>query len=291
MRQGGVPSAEDGRPHGGQGRVGRDPLRVLRRAEADERGPGRGRAVKAAALPWAPPAPGRVRAGRMRQGDPADARRRLQPVVPGHALDHRYAGVLRGTQERPRRPDPHRPGREAGEIPRRPRHPARRAGRQGQRHRPVGCGAGRGRGGSRRATGLRGGTGRAHPHVGPRRPTRPRMALPTKGRARTRGRGPRKRSHPFETGARPRPAAADHPRARGREAAQGQRADRLHPDRRHGPRRGPAAPTRPADPHCPPALDRRHRGPRGGHLPATRRPGSRGVGGAGLHHRHLAGAP
>ncbi len=46
LREGRVPDPEDDRPDRGQGRVGDDPLRVLWRAAADERGPGRRRAPR-----------------------------------------------------------------------------------------------------------------------------------------------------------------------------------------------------------------------------------------------------
>ena len=66
VREGRVPRAADDRPDRGQGRVGDDPLRVVRAAAADERGAGRGGRGQAAQVPGPPPAPGRVRAERLR---------------------------------------------------------------------------------------------------------------------------------------------------------------------------------------------------------------------------------
>ena len=58
----------------------------------------------------------------------------------------------------------------------------------------------------------------------------------------------RERPDPVEARARPGPARRDHPGPRRRAAAQGQRAGRLHPHRRHGSRRRPAPATGTADP-------------------------------------------
>ncbi len=109
LRAGRVPGAEDGRPHRRQGRLRDHRVRVVRAAPADERGPGRGRAGEAARVPRPAPAPRRVRAGRLRQRDPADAGRGVEPVVPRDAVDHRHAASRRrGAQRRPGRPDPGR---------------------------------------------------------------------------------------------------------------------------------------------------------------------------------------
>ena len=110
--EGGVPRPEDDRPDRRQGRVGDDPLRVLRAAAADERGPGPGGRGEAAQVPGPPPSPGRVRAGAAAR-DQADADRRVQPVVPRHPVDHRDAGVAGGEGQRPGRPDPGRARRPA----------------------------------------------------------------------------------------------------------------------------------------------------------------------------------
>ena len=53
------------------------------------------------------------------------------PAIP---VDHRDAGIGGGEGQRPRRPDPHRPRRQARQVRRRPGDAARRPGRQGRRH-------------------------------------------------------------------------------------------------------------------------------------------------------------
>ena len=68
--EGRVPGPADDRPDRRQGRVGDDPLRVLRAAAAHERGAGPGGRRQAAEMPGPAPAPGRFRARRLRQPRP-----------------------------------------------------------------------------------------------------------------------------------------------------------------------------------------------------------------------------
>ena len=91
-----IPRLKIGRPDRRQGRLGDDPLLVLRAAAADERGAGPGGRGQATEVPRPAPAPRRVRAGRLRRPGQAHADRRVEPVVPGDSLDHRDAGISGG---------------------------------------------------------------------------------------------------------------------------------------------------------------------------------------------------
>ena len=212
---------------------------------------GAGGRREAAEVPGTASPPGRVRARRLRCRDQADADRRVQPVVPRDAVDHRDAGVGAGEGRRPRGPasgprsatsspstrfdlDILRDLLDAGGVD--VTEPVRR--RPGSRWSAVAL---------------------APPptpeeqeerlrHVGSGRPARPRVALPAEGSPRRPARGPGQRPDAVEAGPRPAAAGGDHPGAGGGAAAQGQRADRVHQDRRVRPGRRRAQAAGAADP-------------------------------------------
>ena len=200
-------------------------------------------AAQAAAVPGPAPAPGRVRARTGAAPSPADPGRRVQPVVRRHPVDHRHAATSAAGEGRATSP--------TGSAPRSATSsPSTRASleilrdlldRQGRR-RPALTDddlAAAVVGGARPAA-VRGGTAGAARELGPGRPARPRVALPAEGPARRPAGGPQ-RPDGLRARARPEPAAGDHPGARGGPAEEGQRARRLHPDRRDGPGQRPAA--------------------------------------------------
>ena len=264
------------------------------RAAADERGAGPGGRGEAAEVPRPAPAPGRVRAGRLRRRDQADAGRRVQPVVPGDPVDHRDAGIAAG-EGRATSPT-------GSASPSATGSPGTRA-----TWRPCATSwTARSTSPSVSDDDLRtavaaalappptaGGAGRTAARLGSGRPARPRVAVPAAGPvSATMHEDPVSGLTLSEAGARPAAAGRDHPGAGGGAAAEGERARRLHPDRRPGPRRRRAQAAGTADPH-PPARRGRSRprtGARGSSCSSTRTGSPRGKQRV-LASRLWAGAP
>ena len=109
----------------------------------------------------------------------------------------------------------------------------------------------------------------------------PGMAAPAQAGPRRPFRGAGQRPDAVRPQARAPAAGRDHPGAGGGAAAEGQRAHRLHPHRRPGPRWRRAGEAGAADPLPPARLDRGDRGPGRGNLPAARRGAGGLVGGTG----------